>query len=99
MLRDIFKHSKGMSRGDREAATGILKGSMRDNYTEHGVDEVRLTLAFSSFSGPELDAEALTLHSTTRRSARHTVIRTFRESKTASFYGSTGASDKSLQSV
>ncbi|CDO76089.1 hypothetical protein BN946_scf184649.g15 [Trametes cinnabarina] len=28
-----------MSRGDREAATGILKGSMRDNYTEHGVDE------------------------------------------------------------
>ncbi|KAI0356423.1 hypothetical protein OH77DRAFT_1423356 [Trametes cingulata] len=28
-----------MSRGNREAATGILKGSMRDNYTEHGVDE------------------------------------------------------------
>ncbi|KAJ8501944.1 hypothetical protein ONZ51_g282 [Trametes cubensis] len=40
VLRDIFKHSKGMSRGDREAATGILKGSMRDNYTEHGVDEM-----------------------------------------------------------
>ncbi|KAI0826867.1 hypothetical protein BC628DRAFT_1319253 [Trametes gibbosa] len=28
-----------MSRGDREPATGILRGSMRDNYTEHGVDE------------------------------------------------------------
>ncbi|KAI0667599.1 hypothetical protein C8Q78DRAFT_312476 [Trametes maxima] len=28
-----------MPRGNREAATGILKSSMRDNYTEHGVDE------------------------------------------------------------
>ncbi|KAI0766391.1 hypothetical protein BD413DRAFT_636169 [Trametes elegans] len=28
-----------MSRGDRNAATGNLKGSMRDNYTDHGVDQ------------------------------------------------------------
>ncbi|KAI0712250.1 hypothetical protein C8Q76DRAFT_622592 [Earliella scabrosa] len=28
-----------MSRGKRDAASGILKSSMRDNYTEHGVDE------------------------------------------------------------
>ncbi|KAI8986081.1 hypothetical protein BD414DRAFT_48817 [Trametes punicea] len=28
-----------MSRGDRETVIGILKGSMRDNYSEHGVDE------------------------------------------------------------
>ena len=28
-----------MSRGNRDAAAGILKSSMRDNYSEHGVDE------------------------------------------------------------
>ncbi|OCH91891.1 hypothetical protein OBBRIDRAFT_825085 [Obba rivulosa] len=28
-----------MSRGSREPITGILKGSMRDNYSEHGVGE------------------------------------------------------------
>lgn len=28
-----------MSRGHRDATFGILKASMRDNYTEHGVDE------------------------------------------------------------
>lgn len=30
-----------MSRGNREATQGILKHSMRDNYSEHGVEEVR----------------------------------------------------------
>ena len=29
-----------MSRGHRDATFGILKASMRDNYTEHGVDDV-----------------------------------------------------------
>ncbi|KZT11979.1 uncharacterized protein LAESUDRAFT_640702 [Laetiporus sulphureus 93-53] len=28
-----------MSRGSREATSGILKGSMRDNYSEHGVEQ------------------------------------------------------------
>ena len=31
-----------MSRGDRAVASGILSLSMRDNYGEHGVDEVKL---------------------------------------------------------
>lgn len=31
-----------MSRGDRAATGGNLSLSMRDNYGEHGVDEVRL---------------------------------------------------------
>lgn len=31
-----------MSRGDRVVASGILSLSMRDNYGEHGVDEVKL---------------------------------------------------------
>ena len=29
-----------MSRGSRDAKQGILKTSMRDNYSEHGVEEV-----------------------------------------------------------
>ena len=33
-----------MSRGSRDPVTGILKGSMRDNYSEHGVEEVSRVL-------------------------------------------------------
>lgn len=33
-----------MSRGNREASLGNLKNSMRDNYTEHGVDEVSVRI-------------------------------------------------------
>ena len=29
-----------MSRGSRDTTQGILKSSMRDNYSEHGVEEV-----------------------------------------------------------
>lgn len=32
-----------MTRGNRDVAFGILKSSMRDNYTEHGVDEVNVS--------------------------------------------------------
>lgn len=31
-----------MSRGNREAVSGIINHSMRNNYSEYGVDEVRI---------------------------------------------------------
>ena len=40
-----------MSRGNRDAASGILKSSMRDNYTEHGVDEASLAYPASRLTG------------------------------------------------
>ena len=62
-----------MSRGKRDAASGILKSSMRDNYTEHGVDEVRTCLSVPT----ESIGEYLRYRSITRKSERRTAIPTF----------------------
>ena len=71
-----------MSRGNRDAASGILKSSMRDNYTEHGVDEasplrtlLSPTLLITKFL-PLPARMLLRPHSITSASAQHTVTRT-----------------------
>ena len=90
LFRELLQ-KKGMPRGNRDASSGILKNSMRDNYTEHGVDEVSTIcdiIATRSRTSPP--------SSTTRRLVRHTATRTSLGSRRASTSGSTGTPSRAL---
>lgn len=75
-----------MSRGNREASLGNLKNSMRDNYTEHGVDEVSVRIGVVDRAITKC-AHRLPAHSTTRKWVRLTATHTSLESKRVSICG------------
>ena len=58
-----------MSRGDREITQGILKHSMRDNYSEHGVEEVR---TYEQFRKTRILIVCSTTEKSVRRIETHT---------------------------